>query len=214
MGLKANDSEGPPAALPFFTRATQIDPSFAMAHSNRGLLYAAIGESVLSIESATRAYQLRDRATDQEKFFIDWTYHRIVTGDMEKARQTCELWAQTYPRDTQPHSFLGGSTSRVFGRFEAAAEEARKAMELDPDHSFPYFNLAENQICLGRPAEARSTLQQASARNIDIPELLYARYQVAILESDQAGDAAHSRAGSTKIGPRELDLGLDLRSGG
>ena len=105
---------------------------------------------------------------------------------MEKAHQTCELWAQTYPRDAQPHSFLGGSTSRVFGRFEAAAEEARKAMELDPDHSFPYFNLAENRICLGRLAEARSTLQQASARNIDIPELLYARYQVAILESDHA----------------------------
>ena len=186
MGLKANDSEGPPAALPFFTRATQIDPNFAMAHSNRGLMYAAIGESVLSIEGARRAYHLRDRATDQEKFFIDWTYHRIVTGDMEKARQTCELWAQTYPRDMQPHSFLGGSTSRVFGRFEAAAGEARKAIQLDPDHSFPYFNLAENQICLGRPTEARSTLQQASARNIDIPELLYARYQVAILESDQA----------------------------
>jgi eukaryotic-like serine/threonine-protein kinase len=186
LGLKANDSGGPPAALPFVTRATQIDPNFAMAHSNRGLLYAAIGESVLSIESATRAYQLRDRASDQEKFFIDWTYHRAVTGDMEKAHQTCELWAQTYPRDMAPHSFLGGSASRVFGRFEAGAEEARKAMDLNPDHSFPYFNLAENQICLGRLAEARRTLQRASERKIDIPELLYARYQIAILESDRA----------------------------
>jgi eukaryotic-like serine/threonine-protein kinase len=186
MGLKAIDAGGPPNALPFFTRATQIDPSFAMAHSNRGLAYAAIGESVLSIESVTRAYQLRDRATDQEKFFIDWTYHRIVTGDMEKAHQTCELWAQTYPRDARPHSFLGGAASRIFGRFEAGAEQARKATELDPDHSFPYFNLAENRICLGRLAEARSTLQQASARNIDIPELLYAGYQIAILESDRA----------------------------
>jgi eukaryotic-like serine/threonine-protein kinase len=200
VGLKANDSGGPPAALPFFTRATQIDPSFAMAHAYRGLSYAAIGESVLSIEGATRAYQLRDRATDQEQFFIDWTYHRIVTGDMEKGRQTCELWAETYPRDARPHSFLGGAASRVFGRFEAGAEEARKAMRLDPDHSFPYFNLAENRICLRRVADARSTLQQASARKIDIPELLYAQYQIAILESDQAemqriAALAHQRSG-------------------
>jgi eukaryotic-like serine/threonine-protein kinase len=200
LGLKANDSGGPPAALPFLTRATQIDKTFAMAHAYRALSYAAIGESILSIENATRAYELRDRTTDREKFFIDWTYHRLVTGDLERAGQTCQLWAQTYPRDAAPHSFLAGIVSRVFGRFEAAAEEAVKATDLDPDHSFPYFNLAENQICLRRLEEARRTLQQASARKIDIPELLYARYQIAILESDlpemqRISALAHQRSG-------------------
>ena len=183
-GLKVLDSSGPPAALPHFKRATEIDANFAMAFANLGILDSAIGESVSSIESTTKAYQLRDRASDREKFFIDLVYHRTVTGDLEKARQVCEVWAQTYPRDMQPHSFLGGALSVSFGKFETAEEEAMKAMVLDPDHSFPYFNLAASYISRDRLAEARSTLQRASERKIDMPELLYARFRIAFLEND------------------------------
>ncbi len=183
--LKLVDSEGPPAALPHFKRAAEIDPNFAMAHAQVGLSYSTIGESDSSIESTTRAYQLRDRASDREKFFIDLVYHRTVTGDLEKARQTCQVWAQTYPRDMQPHSFLAGSLSMSFGKFEMAEEEAKKAMTFDPDHSFPYYNLAASYIYRDRLAEARSTLLKASERKIDIPELLYARFQIAFLEHNR-----------------------------
>jgi len=185
-GLKIVDSTGPPAALPSFKRATEIDPNFAMAHAHLGLLSSAIGESGPSRESARRAYQLRDRASDHEQFFIDFSYHRLVTGDLDKARQTCELWAQTYPRDMAPHSLMSGSISTTFGKFDTAEVEAKKAMTIDPDHSFPYFNLSASYIFRNRLTEAHATLQEASRRNIDIPELLFARYQMAFLENNHA----------------------------
>ena len=82
-----------------------------MAYANLGLSYSAVGESVLSAESTTKAWQLRDRVSDRERFFIDFTYDRQVTGNLEKAYQTLELWLQTYPRGgTQPNAagFAGG----------------------------------------------------------------------------------------------------------
>ncbi len=97
-GMKAVVPSGNEAAIPFFQRAVEIDPTFAMAYANLGLSYSAIGESVLSAESTTKAWQLRDRVSDREKFFIDFTYDRQVTGNLEKAYQTLELWSQTYPR--------------------------------------------------------------------------------------------------------------------
>ena len=79
---KLIDSDGPPAALPHFKRAAEIDPNFAMAHAQVGLSYSATGESGSSIESTTKAYQLRERASDPEKFFIDFVYYRTATGDL------------------------------------------------------------------------------------------------------------------------------------
>jgi tetratricopeptide (TPR) repeat protein len=202
-GGKVLDWSGPPAALPHFKRATEIDSNFAMAFANLGMLYSAIGESVSSIESTTKAYQLRDRASDREKFFIDFAYHRTVTEDLEKARQVCEVWAQTYPRDMQPHSFLGGMINSAVGRFEAAEQEARKAIMLDPDHSFPYFNLAASYIYRDRLAEARSTLQRASERKIDMPELLYARFHIAFLENDHTEMEGLAALGRERSGAQD-----------
>ena len=96
--MKLGLSAGTAAAIPFFRRAVEIDPKFAMAHAHLGLAYSNIGESVLSAESTTKAWQLRDRVSDRERFFIDFTYDRQVTGNLEKAYQTLELWVQTYPR--------------------------------------------------------------------------------------------------------------------
>ena len=95
---KVNLSSGGSAAIPFFRRAVEIDPQFAMAYAYLGLLYSSIGESVLSIETTTRAWQLRDRASDRERFFIDFAYDRQVTGNLEKAYETLESWLETYPR--------------------------------------------------------------------------------------------------------------------
>jgi eukaryotic-like serine/threonine-protein kinase len=86
------------SSLPFFRRAVEIDPTFAMAYAHLGLAYGSVGESVLSAQSATRAWQLRDRVSDRERFYIDFTYDRQVTGNLEKAYQTLKLWSQTYPR--------------------------------------------------------------------------------------------------------------------
>ncbi len=76
------------ARIPLLKRAVELDPEFALAHANLGLCYSGIGERQLAIQSATRAYELRQRATDPERFFIEYVYDRDVTGDLEKAFQT------------------------------------------------------------------------------------------------------------------------------
>jgi hypothetical protein len=102
--MKVDESAGAAASAPFFQRAVEIDAQFAMAWANLGLDYSEVGESVLSAENATKAWQLRDRASDPERFFIDFLYDRQVMGNLGKAYQTLELWHQTYPRGDKPPS--------------------------------------------------------------------------------------------------------------
>ena len=102
-----------------------------MAHASLGLMYGNIGESVLSMESTTRAYELRDRASERERFFITAMYDRQVTGNLEKARQTLTSWAQTYPRDANAHGLLAGFSAQGSGKFELSVEEAQIAIALD-----------------------------------------------------------------------------------
>src|SRR3989454_5263958 len=99
-----------------------------MAYANLGFAYGSRQDSALSAESTTRAWQLRDRASDREKFFIDFSYDRQVTGNLEKAYQTLELWLQTYPRGEQPNALglLGGLSTNGTGRFERAIEASKK----------------------------------------------------------------------------------------
>jgi eukaryotic-like serine/threonine-protein kinase len=189
-------SSGATAALPLFKRATEMDPKFAMAHASLGRVYADMDESDLSAESTSRAWQLRDRASDQEKFFITAGYEMLVTGNLDEARQTCEAWAQTYPRDALPHSFLSGYVNKTAGQFEKAVAEARKAIELDPDFAIAYFNLAVNHVYLDRLGEAENTLQRAAGRGLEIDEFVMLEYDIAFLRGDQAGmerEAARAR---------------------
>src|SRR5205823_6563474 len=81
MKMTVTSSNAPAAALSFYQRAVEIDPQFAMAHASLGIAYSGAGESVLSAQSTTRAWQLRNRVTDRERFFIDFTYDRQVTGN-------------------------------------------------------------------------------------------------------------------------------------
>ena len=97
-GLQARGTQGRLAAIEQFKRAVEIDDGFAMAHARLGTAYSIGGELVLGVRHTTRAFELRERATDDEKFFITATYHRQVTGNLEQALQAFDLWAQTYPR--------------------------------------------------------------------------------------------------------------------
>jgi len=196
---KVHSSSGATAALPLFRRATEIDPKFAMAHAFLGRMYADIDESDLSAESISRAWQLRDRASDREKFFITAGYEMLVTGNLEAAQQTCEAWARTYPREALPHSMLSGYVNKASGQYEKAAAEARKTIELDPDFAIGYFNLAVNNVYLDRLGEAENALRRAEGRALEIDEFIGLEYDIAFLRSDQAGmerEAARARGRS------------------
>ena len=177
-----------PAVIPIFQRAVEIDPKFAMAHATLGLTYSTIGESVLAAQSATRAWQLRDRVTDRERFFIDFTYDRQVTGNLEKAYQTLELWLQTYPRGEEPSALtlLGGLSTHGTGRFERAIEAAIKAIAMDPDMGVGYGGLASSYFFQDRFEEADRVLQQATEHNLENPILLLVRYNIAVLRGDKS----------------------------
>jgi len=187
VGWKVHASSGAMPALPFFRRATEIDPQFAIAHASLGRMYADIDESDLSAESTRRAWQLRDRASDREKFFITASYEALVTGNLEEALQTCEAWAQTYPREALPHVMLSGYPNKVAARYEKAASEARKAIELDPDFAVAYYNLAVNNVYLDRLGEAENALRRAIGRGLEIDEFIMLGHDIAFLRGDQAG---------------------------
>jgi eukaryotic-like serine/threonine-protein kinase len=175
-------------SLPLFRRAVEIDPKFAMAYAQLGLSYSVIGESVLSAQSTTKAWQLRDRAIDREKFFIDFTYDRQVTGNLEKAYQTLELWSQTYPRrgdGANPQDLLGGLSTHGTGRFERAIEASLDGIAADPDFPIPYDNLAWAYFLTDRFPETETTLQRASARKLGTSLVQFLRYDIAVLKGDQ-----------------------------
>jgi DNA-binding winged helix-turn-helix (wHTH) protein/predicted Zn-dependent protease len=187
MAWKVHSSSGATAALPLFRRATEIDPNFAMAHAALGRMYADLDESDLSAEITTRAWQLRDHASDREKFFITAGYQTLVTGNLEKAQQTCEAWAQTYPHEALPHTQLSGYINKAAGQYEKAAAEARKAIELDPDFAIGYFNVAVNNVYLDRLGEAENALQRAARRGLEIDEFIGLDYDIDFLKGDQVG---------------------------
>ena len=198
-GLKMSSSLSSAAALPLFKHAISLDPKFAMAYAIQGHTYGEIGESDLSAESMSKAYQLQDRASDREKFFLTASYDFRVTGNLEKAEQTCLAWAQAYPRDVNPPAFLSGVIYPAFGKYEKTVEEAGKAVEIDPDFALGYSNLAFANVFLDRLEQAEKTLQLASARKLEASDALILPYDIAFLKDDQAGmerEAARTQAKS------------------
>jgi len=186
--VKVDDlSAGSAASIPLYRRAVEIDPDFALAQAMLGLEYTNMGEWALARESTRKAWQLRNRVSDWEKFFITFTYDRQVTGNLEEAFQTLELWAQTYPRgtDPDPQALMAGLSATGTGRFERAIEQARKSIAANPNFVFGYSNLAIGYFFLDRFAEAEDTLQRASARKLEIPDFLGYRYNIAVLNGDR-----------------------------
>ena len=184
VGLTADDQS---IAIPLIRHAIDIDPKFAMAYAFLGRTYGDLGESVLAAESTRKAYELRDRASDAEQFFIDTTYDVVVTGNLEKALQTGQLWARTYPRDVNAHALLSAFVYQEFGDFENSVKEAATAIQIDPDYFPGYLNLAGTYIFLYRLGEAEKTLQTATARKLENPFIPIGRYQIDFLKPDLSG---------------------------
>jgi len=176
-----------PRIVPLLKRALDIDPNFAMAHAQLGLAYSGIGESLLGEQSTSKAYELRDRANDRERFFIMTIYDRQVTGNLEKEAETLRLWAQTYPRDPNAPGLLGGFYSAGTGNYELMIRTSRDAIGIDPETTPPYISVVWGYVCLGRLDEAEKALPQVISRAPNQPELLMFPFHIAFLKSDAAG---------------------------
>jgi eukaryotic-like serine/threonine-protein kinase len=167
-------------------RAIELDPNFAMAYALLGRNYDSLGESEVAAQNIARAYELRDRVSDRENFFITFNYQRQVPRNLELARQTAESWARKYPSDHMPHGFLSGFSSSGTGHYERAADEGQKAIDLDPHFSIGYYNAAFAHVYQNRLSEAEALLRKASEGKIEAIELSLCRYFIAFLRSDKA----------------------------
>jgi eukaryotic-like serine/threonine-protein kinase len=173
-------------AVALYRRAIEIDTKFAMAYAHLGQVYGQLGESDLAAESISKAFELRDRASDREKFFLTLSYDFRVTGNLEKAQQNCELWSVTYPRDALPPAFLSVIYD-VNGQHERAIEEGRKTFERDPDFPLGYVNLAFTYQNLDRLGDAENILRQATERKVAFPDMWVVRFNIAFLRADSVG---------------------------
>ena len=186
-------------SIPLLLRAIEIDPNFALAYAELGFGYGG-KEAVLSAEYATEAWLLRDRVSDRERFYIDFVYDRQVTGNLEKAYKTLELWSQTYPRRAatvaNAQDLLGGISTQGTGRFERTMEAALDGIATEPDLPYPYSNLALAQFYTDRFPEAENTIQRATARKFQMPALLMLEYNLAALRGDR--DEMDRIAGSAR----------------
>ena len=209
MGMKINASQGEAAAVPLFKRAIELDPQFALAHAALGVMYGSIGETDLAAAETARAYALRDRASDNEKFFITAYYEGRTTGNQEKSLQTCKEWAATYPHDMFPHTMLAGFIYPVLGEFNQAVEESEKVVQMNPAHAFGYVSLASNNLGLNRVAQAEKATEMAAAHGIDVPLLGVLRYDIAFLNGDKA---AMSREEAAAEGKSETEEWIAQRS--
>jgi tetratricopeptide (TPR) repeat protein len=180
---------GRPTAISLLKRAIEIDPDFAIAHSLLGLRYSIVGETVLGEESTRQAYELRERATDRDRFFIMTIYDRQVTGNLEKEGETLRLWAQTYPRDPVAPGLMSGFFTGGTGQFQLMVEKAKEAIALSPEAGqvIPaYYNAVWGYLALGRLAEAQEALRVAVAR-ADQPDAATDAFHIAFLNADALG---------------------------
>jgi tetratricopeptide (TPR) repeat protein len=209
-GWNASISVGRVKADPLYQRAAAIDPGFAMAHAQVGFGYSMMGESALARPSLLKAYQLRDRASDAERFFIDTLYDRDFTGNLERERQTLESWAASYPRDPRPHGLISGLALSATGQHDLAIAAADKAITLDPDLAYAYLNKSFNELRLGRLDDALLTLGRAAERQLEPAEALLTRYFVAFLKGHE--DERRRTAMMARKSPSTEDMMAHIES--
>ncbi len=206
LGRKASAGADWVGAVPFFQRAIRLDPNFAMAYARLGTSYANFGETNLGAENTRKAYELRDRVSEAEKFYIESHYYQHVTGNQESARQSYELWAETYPRDWLPLPPLYVVYS-VLGQYEKSLAEAREAFRLNPASAMNSANVVISYVNLDRLEEARTAATEA--KKLDSPELRAILYQLAFLQNDAAGMAQQVAWAAGKPGAEDVLLGLE-----
>ena len=212
LGMQARANKGEDAAAPFFKQAISLDPNFAMAYATLGQVEMNQGEPALSAEYTKKAYDLRDRASDIEKFYIDTHYFENVNRNEEKAQQAYELWTQTYPRDGLPINNLG-VMHQMLGQWDKALEVGLAALKTGEPESIYYTQVAGSYVALGRYDEAKAIIKEANDRKLDVPLFHRVLYYAAFAQNDTAA-MQHELSALSSASPdmSAFALGMDGES--
>ena len=205
QGEKTMASKGDSAALPFFKRAVELDPNFAIAYAAMANIYSNLSEVGLAAENARKAYELRGKATERERVAIEGNYYLFVTGELERAARVNELQQQSYPRDKDACINLSAIYS-MLGNWEKAVEQAREGMRLEPNDGLSYENLGTQYTSLNRLDEAEAVYKEAQKRKLESESLLLNHYQLAFLQKDSVRMAQTVSAAMGKPGADDLLL--------
>jgi serine/threonine protein kinase/tetratricopeptide (TPR) repeat protein len=208
LGQKAYSEKGGAAGLPYYQRAIELDPNFAMGYLRVGNTYHNLNQTGRSSEYLAKAFQLREHASEREKLHIIADYCESVTGELDKAAQTYQEEIESYPREWRAYGNLAGVYSSQ-GQHEKAAEITRQALRLAPDRVLLYANLASYALALQRFDETRQILHEAQARKLDDYSLHNFLYALAFLGSDSAAMAEEQQ---WFAGKPEENFGLALAS--
>ncbi|MFZ3216585.1 MAG: protein kinase [Candidatus Acidiferrales bacterium] len=200
----SNDNAG---ALSEFQRAIKLDPNFAMAYAGLGICYLNLGEASLASEYSQKAYDLRDRVSEHERFYIESHYDQLTLGDLEKAREIYDDWGRAYPRDEVVPTNLSVIYG-IQGEFQKALESAQTAFKLNPS-GLNYSNLIGGFMSVNRLDEARALATEAQANKLDSGALRFALYQLAFLKNDQAAMAEQVAWANGKEGLEDVFLATE-----
>jgi tetratricopeptide (TPR) repeat protein/predicted Ser/Thr protein kinase len=184
MGITVGHERGDTPSIPFLKRAIEIDPSFPMAYAALAVLYGNLNQPTLALGNATKAYGLRERASEREKLRIAAYYFR-ARGEIEKEAQTYELWTANYPRDVSPYVNLASDYGNL-GQYDKALAEEKEGLRLAPDLVVVYANMGGTYINMNRLDEAKATFDQSLARKLDSGLLRTNMYYYAFLRGATA----------------------------
>ena len=204
MGITTGRTKGDAEAIPFMKRAIELDPNFAMAYVGLGVEYSNLGQASLAAEYARKAYDLRERVSDREKYRISAFYFQYVTGEVEKATEAYELWAKTYPRDMVPHTNLGVIYSAL-GQYDKAATETEESQRMEPTLT-AFGNLAGIYLNLNRFDDAAKILQEAQTKKLDGLVLRIDAYDLAFLQGNTAAMEKDIDWGAGRPGEEDVML--------
>jgi eukaryotic-like serine/threonine-protein kinase len=186
MGQAAHQKLEDEKSVPHLQRAIELDPNFAMAYATLGVVYGNLSRTKQQQENLSKAFELKDRASEREKLYISAHYYSEGTGEIDKAVAMYEQWKQTYPRETVPWDNLA-LLYHVAGQPEKALANASEAMRLDPKDIFSFSNLSDAYQSLGRYDEARALIDKATAQGLGSPSDAFSLYTMAFARGDKAG---------------------------
>jgi len=206
LGITTFRSKGDAASIPFYKRALELDPNFAAAYAALGVAHANLGQPSLAAESIEKAYALRDKVSEREKYRITSLYYGYVTGELAQASQVFELWAKSYPLDSVPPVSLGDLYTQL-GQYEKAVTQAQEGVRLQPS-IVGYTNLSEDYLAQGRLDDATKTIEQAQANNLDGDFLHQEIYYLSFLKGDVAEMERQVAWAAGKPGTEDLLLSI------
>jgi tetratricopeptide (TPR) repeat protein/predicted Ser/Thr protein kinase len=203
-GRRLQWQKGDAASVPLHERAVELDPNFARAHAALGMARFNLRDYGAAAAEFTRAFELRNRVSERERYYIESAYYGLATGQLPKALDSYRQWAAAFPDDYIPFANLP-LVAVPLGEYDQAAEAAREAVRLAPESGTGYANLADADIGLDRLADAKATCERAVAKHLDGSYLHLQRYHVAFLEGD--GRAMEQEV---EWGRKHADSSVDL----